>query len=78
MRAAGQERVTVAADDGGRVLGVELELAHRRVCVLQEPRAERVIRLEREETPIEPVGRGRRESIVGRLVHTGHSTTALP
>src|SRR4030095_14246277 len=69
MRAAGQERVAVPAQERGGVFGGELELAHRGTRVLQEARPERVVRLEREETAIEPVGGGWREAIVRLVVH---------
>src|SRR3989442_6267996 len=52
MRPAGQELVAVAASHRARFLGVERELAHRGLPVLQEPRAEGVVRLQREEKPI--------------------------
>ena len=78
VRSADQERVAIAPKNRRGVLGIELELGHRGGRVLQKPRAKRVVGLERKETAVEPVGRGRRESVVRLIVHTGHSTTALP
>src|SRR2546428_767197 len=57
---------------------VEPQLAHRRSGVLQKSRAEAVVGLERVEATIQGVGGGRREPIVGLVVHGTHSTAALP
>src|SRR2546425_525417 len=43
---------------------VELHLAHRRARVRPEPRAKRVVRLQREEAAVQAIGRGGREPVV--------------
>src|SRR5215813_3423971 len=69
MRATRDERVAVAAEQRGGILGVERELAHRRARVLLEPSPERIVGFESEQTPVEAVGRRWRKAIVRLFVH---------
>src|SRR2546422_3103900 len=78
VRAAGDEGVAITAEERRRVVRLEPHLAHRGRGVLQEPAPEGVVGLEREEAPIQAIGRSRREAVVWLVVHTAHSTTALP
>src|SRR5439155_1570554 len=64
MRAPRDERVALAAEEGRRLRVVELHLAHRRARVRPEPRAKRVVRLQREEAAVQAIGRGGREPVV--------------
>src|SRR3989449_1865858 len=64
MRAPRDERVALAAEERRRIRVVELHLAHRRARVRPEPRAKRVVRLQREEAAVQAIGRGGREPVV--------------
>src|SRR2546429_2024774 len=57
MRAPGHERVAVTAEERTRVRLAEPHLARRGAPVPEEPRPERVVRLEREKAPVKAVGR---------------------
>ena len=73
-------RLAVAPAERRLVRLVEAQRAHRSLGVGDVARTEGVVRLEREEAPVQPVGGGRRKAVVGRRLgrHSGHSTTALP
>src|SRR5206468_2606544 len=54
--AAARVRIAVAAEERRRIRRVQLHLLDRGPGVRPEARAERVVRLDREEAPVQPVG----------------------
>src|SRR3989440_40425 len=78
MRASRDERVAVSVEERRRLRLTEPHLARGRPGVRAEARPEVGVRFDREEAPVQTVGRGGWEPVVKRLRHRGHSTTALP